>query len=446
MKPERAPSRFRLHSDGQTNEQPSRWLSIFALLQLGYGLILLPLGVLQWSDRDFRWFSAYLVFPFFSLGLIHLSLAWALFHRKRWFRLPHTASLIVWPLIPWLLSWGEPPPKDFGPGGSGLGFIPLWVALLFLTAVFLILLLYLVQAVTLLWALWSDKALFGRAPQPTYSLGLLVFVGGLVPSVIGLDWHVPVTRMQETNRRARERVETPQRVVERFIAAALVGDEATLASISREVDRLQADNYQINFANALRHDESRVRERAVVFLAEDGFLTHEVDHLLRIVADENESDLIRLQAIHAMRKIPDNRELYDVLRGVKKRQAIVVPALVAMLDDPDHNRIRTPNPREPPTEAVRLLASFGPEAKGAVPALISALDHPNTWDFAPAAADALGSMGQSAEVAIPALEKKAKPRNHDPVAVSARQAIEQIRADLAEGAEPGSPSADTPTD
>jgi HEAT repeat protein len=72
------------------------------------------------------------------------------------------------------------------------------------------------------------------------------------------------------------------------------------------------------------------------------------------------------------------------------------------------------------------IASMGPKAKAAVPALIDLLDDPEASVRMPATV-ALLEIGPAAADAIPALEKVGEDDINDDVAAGARRAIKHIR-------------------
>jgi HEAT repeat protein len=72
------------------------------------------------------------------------------------------------------------------------------------------------------------------------------------------------------------------------------------------------------------------------------------------------------------------------------------------------------------------IASMGPKAKAAVPALIVLLDDPQASVRMPATV-ALLEIGPAAADAIPALEKVAKDDLNDDVAAGARRALRHVR-------------------
>ena len=72
------------------------------------------------------------------------------------------------------------------------------------------------------------------------------------------------------------------------------------------------------------------------------------------------------------------------------------------------------------------IASLGPAAKPAVPALIEALDDPNATVRFPVTV-ALGEIGHDAEAAVPRLKQMMFEEINDEIAAAARRAIRHIQ-------------------
>jgi HEAT repeat protein len=72
------------------------------------------------------------------------------------------------------------------------------------------------------------------------------------------------------------------------------------------------------------------------------------------------------------------------------------------------------------------IASMGPSAKAAVPALIEALDDPDPAVRFPVTV-ALGEIGPGAEAAVPRLQKMMFEEINDEIAAGARRAIRHIQ-------------------
>ena len=72
------------------------------------------------------------------------------------------------------------------------------------------------------------------------------------------------------------------------------------------------------------------------------------------------------------------------------------------------------------------IASMGPAAKGAVPALIEALDDPNPSVRFPVTV-ALGEIGADAAAAVPRLKQMMAEEINDEIAAAARRAIRHIQ-------------------
>ena len=80
----------------------------------------------------------------------------------------------------------------------------------------------------------------------------------------------------------------------------------------------------------------------------------------------------------------------------------------------------------PGPSAAYEIASLGPEAKPAVPALIEALDDPDPTVRFPVTV-ALGEIGQDAVAAVPRLKQMMFEEINDEIAAGARRAIRHIQ-------------------
>lgn len=193
------------------------------------------------------------------------------------------------------------------------------------------------------------------------------------------------------------------KVLDEFVNGVLSQDQQRLAVVRRWYDSRQSDRLLEPFIRlALAHSNEAVRLQAAQFASmprqgqkvifSDSFR----NELLIALQDESQPVPVRRQLVLALlqESEPYRAELYKLLRDLGDKGYFAVQPISEFIVDRSKRHWSKGGGYDAPIGSVELLQAWGKNAEEAVPALIVVMqEHPNQWDFAPAAARALGAFG-----------------------------------------------------
>lgn len=225
-----------------------------------------------------------------------------------------------------------------------------------------------------------------------------------------------------------------------FERAALKGDNAALEGTQHQYHGLKSRNKSARYMQLLKHEDPRVRRATVRLFGvpEPAYGKARIDgpvllKFLEMVGNEEFSVAERSEVVSiVLQDYEDHRELlYAKLLEMDADGQFALPALAAFISDKKHRHWSTGGGFDAPVGAVKLLATWGPQSRAAIPNLIDALEHPNKWKFVPLVAETLGAIGPDAHDAIGALRRLEKSR-YSESRKAAAEALERINGDQVE--------------
>jgi len=216
-----------------------------------------------------------------------------------------------------------------------------------------------------------------------------------------------------------------QRFVDELVAS-VEGPEAALSYVKEDWDFSQRLSEPVEhfLMRSFEHPNPRVGLEALRILRPAtlgqrvSLSEAAMDQLLSLVADVEKSEELRKEAARTCIQLSETEptKLYEQLRELGDSGHFAIPVLVEYMNDRNQRNWRAGMGLDAPIGAVELLESWGPASSSAVPTLVAILkEHPNRWNYVPAAARALVAIDPSAHSALEQLQLNRSERYSNPL-------------------------------
>lgn len=335
--------------------------------------------------------------PIHFLASAHLLLVYTILRRVNWWWLPYVAVTLGWCLLPFsALSSGSPHAEAGAYRAAGEFLIGL-----------LIIILQLMTLISLL--VWRRSWATPKAAVVAEILvGSLILIGSGILDMRAISRKRIAVEQEREQWTAKERENLQLRAD--FVAAAQNGDRSKIDALEQRVGPLLGLS---QLTELIKHSDASVRAEALRVLGKrvtNGSLTLQMEYWMVIVGNPKEQMQLRRDAmLYALLSDPGDssrKTTLSVLSKLPDAAEVAVQPCAQFLEDRSRSHWKDSGAFLAPTDVVEFLASLGPSAVEALPALEAALDHPNDWTFVPAVVKAIAEIGQAGS--RDALEKAAQ--------------------------------------